>query len=179
MKKNKKGFTLAELLIVVAIIGVLVAISIPIFSRQLEKSRDAVSIASIRSAYAVAMSDMLTYNGYQGENGSGTGQNNYIHEENGTRIYVNHAGSKYYVSAVWVKVNVKSKKANDWSGLADNLPFTLTDTNKNPATVASTHPHGDMGKDFSENKDTYVAFYFDSKGTGNLQYAYIFQNGKS
>ena len=36
--KNKKCFTLAELLIVVAIIGVLVAISIPIFSSQLEKS---------------------------------------------------------------------------------------------------------------------------------------------
>ena len=32
MKKNKKVFTLAELLIVVAIIGVLVAISIPIFT---------------------------------------------------------------------------------------------------------------------------------------------------
>lgn len=176
MKKNKKGFTLAELLIVVAIIGVLVAISIPIFSRQLEKSRDAVSIASIRSAYAVAMSDMLTYNGYQGKNGKGTGTD-YISEENGTRIYVNHAGSKYYVSAVWVKVNVKSKKANDWSGLADNLPFTLTDNNS--ATVASTHLHGDMGKDFSEYKDTYVAFYFDSTGTGNLKYAYIFQTGKS
>ena len=40
-RKNEKGFTLAELLIVVAIIGVLVAISIPIFTSQLEKSRDA------------------------------------------------------------------------------------------------------------------------------------------
>ena len=37
-KENKKGFTLAELLIVVAIIAVLVAISIPIFTSQLEKS---------------------------------------------------------------------------------------------------------------------------------------------
>ena len=37
VKKNKKGFTLAELLIVVAIIAVLVAISIPIFTSQLEK----------------------------------------------------------------------------------------------------------------------------------------------
>ena len=44
-KKNKKGFTLAELLIVVAIIAVLVAISIPIFNSQLEKSRDAVTAA--------------------------------------------------------------------------------------------------------------------------------------
>lgn len=54
MKENKKGFTLAELLIVVAIIAVLVAISIPIFTSQLEKSRDAVSISNIRAAYAEA-----------------------------------------------------------------------------------------------------------------------------
>ena len=32
-REDNKGFTLAELLIVVAIIGVLVAISIPIFSK--------------------------------------------------------------------------------------------------------------------------------------------------
>ena len=52
MKKNNKGFTLAELLIVVAIIAVLVAIAIPVFSSQLEKSREATDIANIRSAYA-------------------------------------------------------------------------------------------------------------------------------
>ena len=39
IKRSKKGFTLAELLIVVAIIGVLVAISIPIFSEQLDVKR--------------------------------------------------------------------------------------------------------------------------------------------
>jgi hypothetical protein len=44
--------------------GVLVTISIPIFSRQLEKSRDAVSVANIRSAYAEAMNYALEYNGY-------------------------------------------------------------------------------------------------------------------
>ena len=51
-KNNKKGFTLAELLIVVAIIAVLVAIAIPVFSAQLEKSREATDLANIRSAYA-------------------------------------------------------------------------------------------------------------------------------
>lgn len=62
MKKlNKKhGFTLAELLIVVAIIAVLVAISIPIFTTQLEKSREAVDAANLRAAYAEVMAAGIT-----------------------------------------------------------------------------------------------------------------------
>ena len=59
-KMDKKGFTLAELLIVVAIIAVLVAISIPVFSAQLEKSREATDIANVRSAYASLVGDFLT-----------------------------------------------------------------------------------------------------------------------
>ena len=58
-KMNKKGFTLAELLIVVAIIAVLVAIAIPVFTTQLERSREATDLSNIRSAYAEAMSDFL------------------------------------------------------------------------------------------------------------------------
>ena len=62
MKKmnNKHGFTLAELLIVVAIIAVLVAISIPIFTSQLEKSREAVDLANMRAAYAECSATVLT-----------------------------------------------------------------------------------------------------------------------
>lgn len=52
MKKNRNGFTLAELLIVVAIIAVLVAISIPIFSNQIKKARLAANQANARAAYA-------------------------------------------------------------------------------------------------------------------------------
>ena len=58
-KNNKKGFTLAELLIVVAIIGVLVAVSIPIFTAQLEKSREATDMANVRSAYADLVANYL------------------------------------------------------------------------------------------------------------------------
>ena len=58
--KNRKGFTLAELLIVVAIIGILVAISIPIFTSQLEKAREATDLANIRSAYATVSANAIT-----------------------------------------------------------------------------------------------------------------------
>ena len=60
MKKNNKGFTLAELLIVVAIIAVLVAIAIPVFTTQLEKSREAVDFSNARAAYAEMMAAALT-----------------------------------------------------------------------------------------------------------------------
>ena len=58
-KNNKKGFTLAELLIVVAIIAVLVAIAIPVFTTQLEKSREATDVANVRSSYAVVVAEAL------------------------------------------------------------------------------------------------------------------------
>ncbi len=60
LHKNEKGFTLAELLIVVAIIGVLVAISIPIFTSQLEKAREATDQANLRAKYAEVMACALT-----------------------------------------------------------------------------------------------------------------------
>lgn len=90
-RENKKGFTLAELLIVVAIIGVLVAVSIPIFTSQLEKSKEATDIANVRSAYAEVVTQYLadgdndysmtvaakqTQDGWQGNSGILTIQNN-------------------------------------------------------------------------------------------------------
>jgi prepilin-type N-terminal cleavage/methylation domain-containing protein len=60
VKQNKKGFTLAELLIVVAIIGVLVAISIPIFNNQLRKARLATNQANARAAYAAVVAEYIS-----------------------------------------------------------------------------------------------------------------------
>ncbi len=58
--RNIKGFTLMEMLIVVAIIAVLVAISIPVFTNHLEKAREATDLANVRGAYAEMMTSVLT-----------------------------------------------------------------------------------------------------------------------
>ena len=60
MKKNRNGFTVAELLIVVAIIAVLVAIAIPIFTAQLHKTRVATDWANLRAYYAELQVDYMT-----------------------------------------------------------------------------------------------------------------------
>lgn len=59
-KLNKKGgFTLVEMLIVVAIIAILIAVSIPLVTGALEKARDATDQANERAAKAVAATKYL------------------------------------------------------------------------------------------------------------------------
>ena len=84
--KNSKGFTLMEMLIVVAIIAILVAIAIPTFTNQLEKAREATDMANIR---AEVMASALT-----GEEGTGV-------------TYTEAAGT-------WVKEVDAVQKVADW-----------------------------------------------------------------
>ncbi len=60
MKKlNKKGFTLIEMLVVIAIIAVLVAIIIPVVQTATEKAAAATNAANLRSIKAEATTDYL------------------------------------------------------------------------------------------------------------------------
>ena len=58
--KRREGFTLVELLIVVVIIGILVSISIPIFTAQMHKAKVAADWTNLRAYYAEIQADYMS-----------------------------------------------------------------------------------------------------------------------
>lgn len=54
LRKNKKGFTLVEIIVVLLIIGILLAITIPSIMGYVGKAKDAQYIAEGRSGYVAA-----------------------------------------------------------------------------------------------------------------------------
>ena len=82
LKKNEKGFTLMEMLIVVAIIAVLIAIAIPTFNESLNKARVATDEANIRSGYASTMAAVLTKN--LGKDDTNAADETYILQNDGS-----------------------------------------------------------------------------------------------
>lgn len=100
MMRNKKGFTLSELLIVVAIIGVLVAISIPIFTSQLHKAEVATDWANVRAYYAQIQYEFIETNKIN---------NTYLHDTNGSlhdglkSFEMNGQTIKLKAGSMWVR----------------------------------------------------------------------------
>ena len=60
MKKTNKGFTLVELIIVIAVIGVLAAILIPVFSNVIEKANIKSALSDARNALSIYVAEYTT-----------------------------------------------------------------------------------------------------------------------
>ena len=67
------GFTLVEMLIVVAIIAILIAVSIPMVNSALETAREAVDSANERNARSVASIVYMTASKKSGDSDTGIG----------------------------------------------------------------------------------------------------------
>ena len=116
--QSKKGFTLMEMLIVVAIIAVLVAIAIPVFNGALTKSKEAADVANVRATYAEWQTAMLT------ENTKAPASNDAFlaGPDNGTAILLNYPDKLTVTNGT---ITYTASKLTDAAN-ADSKTFTWT-----------------------------------------------------
>ena len=66
MKMNKKGFTIVELVIVIAVIAILAAVMIPTFSGIVSKAQESAELQKVTAAYKDALAQDLADGKYDG-----------------------------------------------------------------------------------------------------------------
>jgi len=59
MKKMKKGFTIVELVIVIAVIAILAAVLIPTFTSVTEKAKESAALQEAKNALTIAYADAI------------------------------------------------------------------------------------------------------------------------
>ena len=142
MKKLQKGFTLMELMIVVAIIGILAALAIPAYNNYITRSRvsEGLQIANVARTGVADYHNM--HNSWAGSNSAAR-----------VPIPANIAGT--YVSSVSIGTN----------GVV-TMSFNSGDTNLSGKTMTLTPSNNDGSISWTCNASNISAKFLPSQCTG-------------
>ena len=139
-KMNKKGFTLIEMLVVIAIIAVLVSIIIPTAMNSTNKAAAASNAANLRSlkaeittAYLTNDSSVWTFNA----DGTVTCASSHLPSFKGTDSTVDDDFTATYTNAGVIEVKFENKTIAQWAADAGNAPQVTETTPATNATQAT------------------------------------------
>lgn len=144
MKKllNKKGFTIVELVIVIAVIAILAAVLIPTFSNVIESANKSADLSE-------AQNSLKAYSAYTSSKGQSLADGTVFKVKKSNRAYVFYKGSLH---------EFKEHDAGKYSVI-----LTIGDTNY-ASNKMTAHYLDDSGKEnaFEESTEGFVNFFYST-----------------
>lgn len=138
MIRNKKGFTLIELMIVVAIIGILAAIAIPNFLKFQAKSKQSEAKTNLKAVFTAETSyfgENNTYGDFTTVNWAPVGTKQIYQYEIGTQTIAPPSGTPSGTAPTWTKTpawTTASFTAGAWGNIDSDTTtdaWTITPSN--------------------------------------------------
>ena len=167
MKKNNKGFSLVELIIVIAIMAILAGAIAPALIRYIDKSRksnDVTAAKALKTAVETAMTNEDTYEALT----------------TGTGTTISDLDNNSITYAGIVKIEPAKATAGNGTGVTIKTASGATIAN---ATSTVTDAQTEMGKNIGE-KTPKIAYKKDATGAASdankpVNYAVLISNGGS